>query len=405
MKTKHAPFSLYKKKVGIHYYWYIRFWDERKRGYAVHRATGVEAAGKKGRRSEAEKVANDLLPEVCFSVTNMNMIQYLKKFWAADSIYFRESERVYGRKLSAYYAKSHNDTIKLHIEKYPPFGGMGIDQLTAGIVRDFMLFLAERGVSGSRINRVLQTIRVPLHYAIERDEAKLDPFTKVKAAHEEHQEKGVLTREEVFSLIKSPIPSPKKRLAVLLGTLCGMRLGEVRGLHWEDIDVDKGLIHIRHNWQDLEGVKEPKWGSSRDVPLPSAIKLVGQSYQCSLKKPFKGLVFRRSDNKPPCNGYFRLALIAELEAIGIRGPWKETGDPPEGHMNDQRSRNITFHSLRHTFVSLSRLAGINDFQVQAMAGHKSAKMMERYSHAAQVVEMESCRNALEEFIEKSEKNS
>jgi integrase len=324
----------------------------------------------------------DMLPAVCFNVADMTMIQYVKKFWQLDSPYFREHEKVYGHKLSAYYSKAHLDVIRLHAEPYTPFGRMGIEKLGAGLVRDWMLWLAERGVSGSRINRAVQAIRVPLRYAIERDEAKVDPFTKVKPAYEIKREKGVLTKNETVSLLNAPVTDKKHRLAVLLGVLCGMRLGEVRGLHWGDFDRKGGIIHIRHNWQDMEGIKKPKCGSDRDVPLPALVYETAKVCRGKLEGP---LVFGRKDGKPLCNGYFRLALIADLAAIGI----------PE---EERKARNITFHSLRHTFVSLARMAGVGDFQAQALAGHKSAAMMERYSHRGKVVEVVECGKIIEGFF-------
>ena len=204
-----------------------------------------------------------------------------------------------------------------------------------------------------------------------------------------------MTKNEVILLLNTPITDQKHRLAVLLGLLCGMRLGEVRGLHWEDFDREAGVIRIRHNWQDMEGIKGPKCGSTRDVPLPAVVYEAAEA--CRDKSPGP-LVFGRKDGKPFCNGYFRLALIAELAGIGvnkviIREDGKEIVDD-----SAQRRRNITFHSLRHTFVSLARLAGIGDFQAQALAGHKSAAMMERYSHRERVVEVTECGRIIEGFF-------
>jgi integrase len=371
--------------VGERLYWYVRFWDERAKKYSANRATGIEVAGKKGRKAEAEAAALELLPKICFNVSNMTMIQYLGRFWRDDSPYFREHEKVYGHKLSAYYSKSHLDIIRLHITPYPPFAGIGIERLSAGLVRDWMLWMAERGSSGARINRAMQVIRVPLRYAIDRDEARLDPFTKIKPAHEIKREKGVLTKKEVMALMDAPLIDSRYRLAALFGLLCGMRLGEVRGLHWQDIDNEARIIRIRHNWQDMEGVKKPKNGSERDVPLPDMIARAVKLYLKEVKIQSVPLIFGRKDGKPLCNGYFRLALIRELEAIGI----------PRAA---QRERNITFHSLRHTFVSLARLAGINNFQAQALAGHKTSGMMERYSHPGQVIEISECARIIEGFF-------
>ncbi|MDR2210329.1 MAG: tyrosine-type recombinase/integrase [Spirochaetaceae bacterium] len=50
--------------------------------------------------------------------------------------------------------------------------------------------------------------------------------------------------------------------------------------------------------------------------------------------------------------------------------------------SEQLRRNISFHSCRHSFITLGRQAGIPDLEIQALAGHKSGAIMERYSHAA-----------------------
>jgi integrase len=399
MKTKHAPYSLYKKRVGTRQYWYVRFWDERTRKYSVHRSTGIEAGGKKERRGDAERAAAELLPAVVFNVSHMTMLQYLQAFWRAESPHFRENELIQGRKLSAYYIKASQDIIRLHIGKYPPFEGLRIERLTPGLIRDFMLWEAERGVSPSRINRALQVIRVPVRYAVGRDEAKADPFAKVKPAFQKRREKGVLTRREVAALVSAGVKNLERRLAVLLGLLCGMRLGEVRGLCWEDIDAEQGVIHIRHNWQDLEGVKPPKYDSNRDTPVIGLLAEALNAWHRERGFPRRGLVFaRKKDGKPPCNGFFRLAMNSELAAAGIPGVWTSRKPKPEGYVNEQSARNLSFHSLRHTFVTLSRLAGISDFQTQALAGHRSTQMMDRYSHPAQVVDMGRCKGALEGLV-------
>jgi integrase len=393
---KRSPhYSLYKKPIGKNLYWYVRYWDPYQKRYTAHRSTGVEVAGKKGRRAEAEAEAIRMLPIICFNCSRVSMLEYLTSFWRPDSPYFREYEKVHGRKLSAYYPKTHLDVIRLHVAPYPGFQAIGLEKLTPRMIRDWMLWLAERGVSGTRINRAMQAIRVPLRYALSREEVYRDPFTLIKPAHETRTEKGILTQKEVTALIASPARDKCRRLAVLLGVLCGMRLGEVRGLHWDDLDPEAGIIHIRHNWQDMEGIKAPKCGSERDVPLPLAVKQAGESYQGGKSVRPGELIFGRKDGKPLCNGYFRLALIAELAAAGINKVIVQENGKTTMDDSVQRRRNITFHSLRHTYITLNRILGVSDFEIQALAGHKSFAMTERYSHAKQVVDIESARKRID----------
>jgi integrase len=93
----------------------------------------------------------------------------------------------------------------------------------------------------------------------------------------------------------------------------------------------------------------------------------------------------RRPGEPLSNNFFRRALASELATIGIDD-------------SEQRRRNITFHGLRHSYVTLARFGGISDLEIQALAGHKSGAMMERYSHAAQVLDFAAAREKLEKAI-------
>jgi integrase len=84
----------------------------------------------------------------------------------------------------------------------------------------------------------------------------------------------------------------------------------------------------------------------------------------------------------------------ELEGIGISNGKKATKDTPSVP-SEQKKRNLTFHSLRHTFITLSRLEGVlSDFEIQAIAGHSTSRMMEHYSHAGKVIEFKAMREKM-----------
>jgi integrase len=93
-------------------------------------------------------------------------------------------------------------------------------------------------------------------------------------------------------------------------------------------------------------------------------------------------------------------LDIELSLIGIPGKWPrwKKEKQPEGYVNEQKRRNITFHSLRHTYITLSRLAGIIDVEIQALAGHKDGRMMNNYTHTGQVLDFTVAREKLERAI-------
>jgi integrase len=159
-------------------------------------------------------------------------IQYVSEFWLPDSSYARECAQVKKKPLSAKYLQGHRDDTRLHIATFPGFQGIGIQELTPGLIRDWMTWAAEKGLKGGRINKVMEAMRGAVKYAFLREELSRDPFKDIGTAQDTRKEKGILTSAEVTRLIHAPVANPRGRLAVLLGALCGLRLGEVRGLQW-----------------------------------------------------------------------------------------------------------------------------------------------------------------------------
>ena len=211
----------------------------------------------------------------------------------------------------------------------------------------------------------------------------MDPFHKLGDVTESMREKGVLSLEERNRLIDLPISDPRTRLVMLLGSLCGLRRGEMRGLQWGDIK--DGLITVQHNYQDKEGVKLPKYNSVRRVPVPEAVqKLLDIVYENS--------IFQSPDNfvlaspckigKPLNNNFFRDGVKKELAKLGITEA-------------QQKDRFISCHSLRHTFITLAELAGIPDVVISALAGHKSIKTTKKYSHVPQIIDFGEARKKIE----------
>jgi integrase len=61
----------------------------------------------------------------------------------------------------------------------------------------------------------------------------------------------------------------------------------------------------------------------------------------------------------------------------------------------RETRNLCMHGLRHLFVTLSRSAGLPDYVVMRLAGHRSPEMMERYSHGEKIVDFQAARIGIE----------
>jgi integrase len=367
--------------------WYARYWDSSLNRYAVTRSTGVLVEGKRERKAEADERARAMLPEIKFKITVGDMLftDYLLDFWREDSDYARERALVYKKPLSREYIKIARDGVRLHVVPYPKMKGIHLDEISPAIVRDWMVWGAAKGMSGKRINTIFEAMRVAVRWAYMREEIKNNPFGLIKKAHHEAKERGIINTDEVASIVNLVDIDHQRKLIVMLGMLCGMRCGEVRGLQWGDIDSDARMINLRHNFVALDGLKNPKAGSTRKVPIPAAvleeIELVRESSRWVDDGDY---LFPSADKRAEPRGshFVRYSLELVLDAIGI-------------DRAAQKARNITFHGMRHTFVTLGRMSGIPDLVIQALAGHKTASMMQHYSHASQVINFDEARKKLE----------
>jgi hypothetical protein len=233
-KKAHKPFTLYQHKTKTGPVWYARFWDETANRYAVTRSTGVPVEGKKQRRYEAEQAAREMLPRISFLPPQREkpFANYLEDFCTPGSPYAREAALVKKRPLSAAYVRMNHEDVRRHIASFPGFKDITLRRLTPALIRDWLVWMAGKGLSGHRINRVLLMMCVAVGCAVSREELDRDPFRGIGKAAETAREKGILMPEEVQKLISTSIADPRARLAVLLGVLCGMRRGEARGLQW-----------------------------------------------------------------------------------------------------------------------------------------------------------------------------
>jgi len=319
---------------------------------------------------------------VLSQTNNPYVIDFCKEFWSRDSLYVRSKARQ-GHILSDRYILDSKKFVELRFGKL--LTGKRMSELSPVLIEQAIDDMEKTGLGHRSINIALATITVPVNW-YSKMHRQPNPLQYCMKLHETPKERGALSASEVNQLAKQEV-TPRIKTAVMLGALCGLRLGEVRGLQWSDVDLKGKVIHIIHNSPSYsDEIKDPKWGSSRVVPLPLVLAELLPQVKAMSGSSESFVIFNEKHKDKPIEeksiirGYHRM-----LDGIKIG---KEV----------RRERNICFHSLRHTFVSLSRASGIPDFVVQRLAGHKSAQMMERYSHAENVIDYSKVAESMESLL-------
>jgi integrase len=372
--SKRSAYSLFKRTGKKGATWYARFWSEAEQKYVKTVTLNTKARGVASSLAE-KKLREGIVP----NDDNPLVVPYLKEFWKSDSAYTRQ-KALRGRPLSPRYIELSASAIRLYIEPYKPFEKLRVSDFTPHAVEKWLLWLQDEGKGGRTTNIALQVLRVAV-----RRWARLrrltDPLEGFQKAAEMSRPRGSLSLTELQALIGvkavrfgnfeklQPI-DPRVRAGVLLSCLSGLRLGECRGLCWEDVNEEQGIITVRQAISaDEKEPRAPKWGSTGEVPVPEI--LLDELRSLAKVSPLGkiGYVLYGADaGKPMSTATLRDGFMKMLDAIGIDA-------------KARAERRLSFHSSRHTFVSLSRLSGIPDFLVQRYARHKSPGMMEQYSHS------------------------
>jgi integrase len=174
------------------------------------------------------------------------------------------------------------------------------------------------------------------------------------------REKRILTPEQIPQLL-SHVEEPFRTM-VLLGVLTGLRIGEILGLRWKDLDLGSGKLKVEQAvYRGFTGTPKTK-GSRRTLPLPETLTGALKRLQLdSTQRSDETLVFHTS--KGTAFGDTNL-LHRVLKPAGrkIGASW------------------IGWHTLRRTHATLFQVAGGSLKDTQAQMGHsKLSTTLEIYT--------------------------
>ena len=206
-----------------------------------------------------------------------------------------------------------------------------------------------------------------------------NPARGVKLPRKVKREHAYLTDEQVIALASAAAAGrggDDKATVVLVLAYCGLRWGELAGLHVADVDMLRRRLHVRRNAVNVGGtvqVGTPKTHERRTVPFP---KFLAEHLAAACQGTGRdGIVFPAADGgyakSPGMKTWFDGAVtrcIAAAEAA--RTAEREADREPVTAVFPR----VTPHDLRHTAASLAVSAGANVKAVQKMLGHKSAVM-------------------------------
>jgi integrase len=250
--------------------------------------------------------------------------QYLE--WASGNTRSARSVAVHLRPLTAYFrGRTLRELTPWLIERYKH------DRLAATV--------HGRAIRPTTINRELSCLRRCVNLQIKWGKAEDNPVSKVAFFPEDGRRERILAPDEIRQLLASC--TTHSRPFVVLALHTGMRLGELLGLTWEQVDLRQGVITLMRT-------KSRKW---RKIPINAVGRRVFAAVPRTGPYVFGG-------GRP--FGAIKTAWRAACRRAGLIG--------------------LRFHDLRHTWASALVERGVDLRTVQELGGWSSLELVQRYSH-------------------------
>lgn len=248
--------------------------------------------------------------------------------------------------------ESYRNNLRAHV--LPVIGALRLDQVTATHVARVIADCRAQGKASRTAQYAYTLTRRLLQVATDWEIIPANPAARVKRPAAQSAERVVWTVAQTATFTAHcQEASGLWGDLFLLALLSGLRLGELLGLEWRDIDWDRGCLTVRRNVVELKGpvwvTQAPKSRSGiRTVALPApALVTLRQRQQTAAVTTAP--IFRREDGQPPR----RHALATQFARFCRRA-----GVP-----------YIGLHGLRHQHVSLLAHAGVPVKVAQQRVGH------------------------------------
>ena len=299
--------------------------------------------------------------------------EFLIVFWDhARSPYVRE-KIAHGHTIGRRHCYEMLSRVRSFYAGY--FAERPLNSITRQDLKLFALHLAERRerpeeyrgkfaekLSTSYINKIMVAGLTALKWAFREGIIPNDVTAGLVRFSSVPEKRGVLEPREAAAVFGTEWKDKRAYAGNLLSLTTGLRAGEVLALRRSDIG-DK-VLHVRHSWSTMDGLKSPKNGEGRKVPLLPEVRdrlteLLGENPHAGEGDPF--VFYGLLADKPMDQKILLGGLQAACKAAGI----------------DAGGRGIVFHSHRHFYAA--RLADrMTADQISRITGHKSRAVLETY---------------------------
>lgn len=231
----------------------------------------------------------------------------------------------------------------------------------------------KRCISQRTVHHVYSTLRTALNQAQRWNVVAHNPCANVERVAKGRSTGKAIDEAQAVSLL-GMLAGDTLEYPTLLALMTGLRRGELLGLSWQDVDLEKGAVRVRRSLEVVAlhelRFKEPKTAkSSRTVALPAQTVGALKRHRAQRREHMmrhrdvwveNDLVFPWLDGTPWHPKRFSAAFHRRMKQLGV---------------------DVSFHGLRHSYASILLRAGTPLKVASEALGHSSVAITaDIYTH-------------------------
>lgn len=244
----------------------------------------------------------------------------------------------------------------------PYVGNYNVKKLNKKVFQDLILNLHEKSLSNKTIKDIIMVIKSSLRKVFEENKIKSFSLKLVYPKEKNIKTMNVLSKNEQHILMEYIIKNiSDKNVGILLSLLCGLRIGEVCALKWENIDLENKIIHITKTIQRIY-IKE------NNTILSKVVITNPKTIKSNRDIPINDFMYEKLINLRKNNNVFVLSGNAQyIEPRTYRNYFTKI-------LKSLNLRHFKYHALRHTFASNLISLKIDYKTVSELLGHSNISL-------------------------------
>ena len=294
--------------------------------------------------------------------------------------------------------ESFSAITRLHIK--PNLGNIQLLKLAPQHIQKLLGDKTKAGLSAQTVTNIRTVLRSALTQAMKWGLVSRNVAALVDAPRIPHKDIKPLGPDDARALLAAARGS-RYELAYILGLNLGLRRGEILGLRWSDIDLEKGSLRVSQSMQRLKTGSDARGhkselrasetksdGSRRTITLPESVQKGIRAHRArqledrlaaGLRWQGADLVFTNAIGKP-------------LEPVLLHREYKKLLSAAN------LPSTLRFHDLRHSAASLLLAQGVHARAIMELLGHSSITVtMNVYGHVMPAM-MREAANTMEALL-------